>query len=214
GDPTPLDGVSVTRRYALERNTGTPTDTLAAVGGQPWIVAGDKYVIVGSPLVPDATTLPVRAAFVPWLGDVLSQRLAENAGPVIDAAPGAPVSRPAGADALELPSGERLTLTSDSLTAPAAPGVYFFTRGQRRIGALAVNPEAKESVLDRLDLNAFAARLRGRNVRVMDDSTALDARVLSSAPRRPIVTPLLIVALALLLLESAIVGMGRRRVAS
>src|SRR5690348_6115585 len=122
GDPTPLDGVSVTRRYVLERNPGAPSDTLAAVAGEPWIVAGDKYVIVGSPLVPDATTLPVRAAFVPWLGDVLSQRLAENAGPTIDAAPGAPVPRPSGADALEMPSGVRQALANVPVAAPAAAG--------------------------------------------------------------------------------------------
>jgi len=214
GDPTPLQGVSVMRRYALERGPGAPADTLAAVAGAPWIVAGDRYVIVGSPLVPDATTLPVRAAFVPWLGDILAQRLAEDVGPVLAAAPSAAVARPAGAEALELPDGERLTLSSDTITAPAQTGVYFFTRGQRRVGALVVNPEARESVLDRLDRNAFAARLRGRDVRVLDDSAALQARALTSAPRRPVVTPLLVLALAVLLVESAIVGAGRRRVAS
>jgi hypothetical protein len=104
-----------------------------------------------------------------------------------------------------------VALSSDSVAAPRRPGVYFFTQGQRRIGALVVNPEARESVLDRLDHDAFAARLRGRNVQVTDNAATLDAGVLSSAPRRPIGTPLLVIALGVLLVESAIVGTGRRR---
>ena len=39
-----------------------------------WIVAGPRYVILASPLSPDATNLPVSAPFVPWLGSVLTER--------------------------------------------------------------------------------------------------------------------------------------------
>jgi hypothetical protein len=126
-------GVTVARRYALEPRPGAEADTLAAVSGEPWIVAGANYVLVGSPLVPDATNLPVRAAFVPWLGDVLSQRLSEDIGSLVAAAPGAAVARPSRADGLELPDGEHLALSGDSVAAPRQPGVYFFTQGQRRI---------------------------------------------------------------------------------
>ena len=33
-------------------------------------------MIVGSPLEPEASALPIRASFVPWLFDLISQRLA------------------------------------------------------------------------------------------------------------------------------------------
>src|SRR5262249_36555983 len=56
-----LDGVNATARYQLVAQTGAVADTLATVGQDAWIVAGGRYVIVGSPIMPDATNLPVRA---------------------------------------------------------------------------------------------------------------------------------------------------------
>ena len=57
-----------------------------------------------------SSVLPVRAIFLPWLADVLALRLAAPAGDIgapIDAVPGQTVRLPAGAGALESPSGER-----------------------------------------------------------------------------------------------------------
>jgi hypothetical protein len=62
---TSLDGVTTTSRYDLVAQSGAAAETLAVVGRDAWVVAGPKYVIVASPLTPDATNLPVRAAFVP-----------------------------------------------------------------------------------------------------------------------------------------------------
>ncbi|MBX6331719.1 MAG: VWA domain-containing protein [Gemmatimonadaceae bacterium] len=208
-----LDGVSASLRYPLTARPGEGSDTLATAAGEPWIVAGPRYVLIASPLTPEATTFPVRAAFVPWLGDVLSQRLGADPGAMIAATPGATVRRPRGADALELPGGQRLALTADSLTAPERPGAYFFLRGGARMGALVVNAEPAESDLRRLPATALAARIRARGVQVLDDSTALTARVFASAPQRPIVVPLLLVALATLLAESVLAGGGARRAA-
>src|SRR5690606_19996943 len=70
-----LDEVNVSLRYALEPVAGASADTLATAGGAPWVVAGEGYVVVASPLETAATTLPLRASFVPWLGEILTQRL-------------------------------------------------------------------------------------------------------------------------------------------
>ncbi|HEX6537106.1 MAG TPA: VWA domain-containing protein [Gemmatimonadaceae bacterium] len=204
-------GVTASVRYTLQPRGGGPTDTLATVAGEPWIVAGPRWVLIASPLTPDATTLPVRAAFVPWLGDVLSQRLGEEAGVAVSVAPRAGVARPEGADALEVPGGQSIPLPDDTLAAPERPGVYFFLHGGSRVGALVVNPEPAESDLRRLDLTALAARLRGRDVRALDDAGRLRAGVLASAPRRPIVLPLLALALGALIAESLVAGAGQRR---
>ncbi|HEU4642781.1 MAG TPA: BatA domain-containing protein [Gemmatimonadaceae bacterium] len=210
GEPA-FEGVTATMRYVLQPRGAAPTDTLATVAGEPWVVAGPRWVLVASPLVPDATTLPVRAAFVPWLGDVLSQRLGEDAGVAIAAAPRASVSRPEGADALEMPGGERVPLPGDTLAAPEHPGVYFFLHGGARSGALVVNPEPGESDLRRLAPGALAARLRGSDVRALDDATRLRDGVLASAPRRPVILPLLALALAALVAEAMVAGTGARR---
>ena len=76
----------------------------------PW-VGGPRYVLIGSPLSPDATNFPVRASFVPWLGTVLTERLVGEPGQVIAAAPGAQLPRPRWADAMEfVPEAARNSL--------------------------------------------------------------------------------------------------------
>jgi hypothetical protein len=166
-----VEGVSATLRYPLTRGSGAYSDTLATTAGQPWIVSGPGYVLVASPIDPDATNFPVRASFVPWLGDVFSQRLSAEPGTVSNAAPGDVVARPAGADALELAAtadsarASTLQLHDDSLAAPARSGVYFFMRGGERAGALVVNSQAAESQLRRLDLTTLASRIRAVVVR-------------------------------------------------
>lgn len=206
-----FDGVSTTLRYALVPRAGERTDTLATASGEPWIVSGPRYVIIASPLTPEATTLPVRAAFVPWLGDVLSQRLGADAGAIVAAAPHAMVARPAGAEALEMPGGQRLPLPDDSLAAPDRPGTYFFLRGGQRLGALVVNPESAESDLRRLDLTALASRFRARDVRAVDEADQLQSGVFASSPRRPVAVPLLFIALAALVAESVVAGGAKGR---
>jgi hypothetical protein len=53
--------------------------------------------------------------------------------------------------------------------------------------------------------------VRGDDVHAYDSSGDLDASVFASAPRRPLVFPLLILALAALLTESVVAGGGWRR---
>ena len=210
GSSVPFADVTALVRYPLTPLPGARADTLATAGGEPWIVSGPGYVLVASPLTPDATTFPVRAAFVPWLGDVLSQRLGADAGTVVDVAPAAVVARPHDADALELAAGERQALPDDSLTAPERPGTYFFLHGATRMGALVVNVEPDESRLERLDTTALASRLRARHVAASDDGARFTSAVYASAPRRPLAAPLLAVALVALVAESVVAGGARR----
>ncbi|MGH7625875.1 MAG: BatA domain-containing protein [Gemmatimonadaceae bacterium] len=198
--------VSVLLRYRLVANAPNATDTLAVTASEPWIVAGPGYVLVASPLTPEATTLPVRAAFVPWLAEMFSQRLGREAGTIVDAIPGAMLARPAGVDALELPEGQRQALSGDSLAAPDESGVYPFLTGSARAGALVVNPEPAESELRRLSPQALASRIRAASVRSGEDSAAVRAHAFDSAPRRPLVLPLLLLAVVALVAESALTG--------
>src|SRR4029077_2863171 len=61
----PFVDVAAIMRYELVAQSGADADTVARVGREPWILAGPRYVIVGSPLDPAATTFPLRAPFVP-----------------------------------------------------------------------------------------------------------------------------------------------------
>jgi hypothetical protein len=213
-----LEGVTVASRYALTRSASAVSaassdrsDTIATAGGSPWIVAGAGYVLVASPLAPPATTFPLHASFVPWLDDMLSQRLSGEGGIPREVAPGEQVARPTGADALELPEGGQITLSGETFAAPARAGTYFYVRGTTRVGALVVNPEPAESDLSRLTPQTFATRLGTRTADVFTDSTALSAAVLTAAPQRPLLAPLLLIAALTLLVETLITAPARRR---
>jgi hypothetical protein len=187
-------------------------DSVAVVGRDPWIVAGPRYVLTGSPLVADATNLPVRASFVPWLGGALTERLVGEPGQVIAAEPAAHLPRPRWADAIETggTAGDqdvgRRTALGESLDAPARPGTYFLTRGERRVGALVVDPPADESVLDRFTADELRGRLRAGRTVVAPDAASWATLAYRAAARRSLIEPALLVALGLLVVEAVVIG--------
>jgi len=205
-----LEGVQVRVRYPLQRSPGgagtVTSDTLATAGGTPWAVAGDGYLLVASPIDPEATDLPLRAAFVPWLLDALSRRLGDD-GVMLDATPGQHlVDRSlSAASGLERPDGTVVALSGDRLTVPNESGVYFLRRQAARIGAIVVNPEAVESDLRAEAVGAgatFRSRVAGRSV-VVDTVAATWRRgTLDQAAGRSLLTPLLALAFLALLAEA------------
>ncbi|GJG88224.1 hypothetical protein tb265_34050 [Gemmatimonadetes bacterium T265] len=204
--------VPVLRRWRLEPRAPRAADTLAAVAGEPWIVAGDGYVLLASPLDTTWTRFPARAAFLPWLM-AAATRLADP-GRVATrpqmVAPGAVVPVPAGADALLGPAGAR-PVGDVRITAPARPGVYFWLRTGARVGALVVDPEAEEVVLARLDAKGMGDRVRvGAGGAVDVGTSGADARafVLGAGGRRSL-APLLAAVAVLLLGGEAIAARSR-----
>jgi hypothetical protein len=175
-------------------------------------VAGPRYVLVGSPLVPDATNLPVRATFVPWLGSVLTERLVGEPGQAIDADAGAHLPRPRWADAIEGPDGRRTAL-GEFLDVPSRAGTYFLTRGERRVGAVVVNAPADESTLDRYTAEELKARLHTDRTVIAPDAASWSTLAFRAAARRSLVEPALLVTLALLVVEAFVIGSRVRRLA-
>ena len=211
-----LGGVSTTARYRLVREGTAPTDTLATAAGEPWVVAGPGYVLVGSRIDPSATTLPIRAAFLPWLADLTGLRLGAppgDAGAPIIARPGAPIHLPSGADAIESATGTRRSVSTEPITAPAQRGVWFILRGARRIGAIVVNAPADESALERFTADALAARLAGTRARATPRADRWIRDTFAAGTHRPAVTPLLLLALLLLAAEAIAVRTTRSNAA-
>lgn len=202
-----LDGTTVTMRYPLTPVGDVAADTMARIGAEPWVVAGDRYVIVASPLDPTATDFPVRAGFLPWIAEAASQRLAGDAGVVLTSTPGARVRAPSGIQAVDDVAGQPATISNGELTAPDRSGVYFFRRGGAKAGALVVNGEPDESQLARLSTQVFKSRFEGRNVTVTADGQRWASDVYTGSSTRPLGTPLLILA-ALVLLAEAIISRG------
>ena len=205
--------VTAINRYELLPQSGADADTMARVGREPWIVAGPRYAIVASPIDPAATTFPIRAAFVPWLASMLTEHLVGEPGGVIAASPGQVLPRPRWADAIEDLTGVRSAL-GDNMQAPSHTGTYFLERAGRRVGALVVNPEPSESVLDRMAADELGRRIHARQVIAANDRPQLASLSFRSASRRSVGEPILFLALALLVAEGLLVGTRRRAAAA
>lgn len=203
-----LSNVSVTLRYPLEARGAAVADTLAVVGRDPWIVSGRGYVLLGSPVDPAATSLPITAAFLPWLGDVLASRLHGDPGVLRTAAPGQRVSLPAGLDALEGSDGRRITVSGSAVEAPGVAGTYFLIQGPRRAGALVVNPEVEESLLERWSADELGGRLASRGARVAGSLEGWVDLAFTGAARQSLVGPLLLALLLVLAAEMVAATMG------
>lgn len=201
-DDERLEGASVALLYPLTPVAGAIADTLVLAGGALWAAAGDGYVILASPLDPSATTLPVRAAFVPWLGELLAQRLNEDPMVLRAAAPGARVSLPPWVTGwLPDSTGTPESIVDGEVTAPTDPGVYFLLRGPARAGAMVVNPEPEESELQRLSSATLRSRLGGRGTTVASTPDALLRAAFDPTAGRSLIAPLLAAALVALAAE-------------
>jgi hypothetical protein len=207
-----FDGVTTAVRYDLIAQAGAVAETLAVVGRDAWIVAGPRYVVIGSPLAPDATNFPVRASFVPWLGAVLTERLVGEPGQVLSATPGAQLPRPRWADAMEASTGQRTPL-GETLDVPMGAGTYFLTRGDRRVGAVVVNAPSTESVLDRYTAAELRDRFPSSRTFATNDPATWQATAFRGASRRSLIEPALLLALVMLVVEAVVIGGRGRRAA-
>lgn len=207
-----LDGVTATTRYDLVAQPGASAETLAVAGRDAWAVAGPRYVIVASPLVADATSLPVRANFVPWLGSIVTERLVGEPGQVIQATPGAHLPRPRWADAIEGPEGQRTPL-ADAIDVPSRGGTFFLLRNGRRVGAVVANPPPDESVLDHYSARELAGRLQTERTLIAPSGASWSAMAFRAAARRSLIEPALIAALLMLIIETVAIRARSRRVA-
>ena len=212
-----IDGATVSARFPLTAVGDVVADTVARVGSEPWIVAGDRYVIVGSALDPAATDFPIRAGFLPWIAEAASQRLAGDAGIVIPATPGARVRAPAGVQAVDDVSGQPVPVANGEIVAPDRAGVYFLRRGGSKAGAVVVNSEPDESALARLSPPVLRSRFDGPDVSITANGDEWASNAYTGSARRPLGTPLLILAAIVLIAEAVVArasgeGASRRAV--
>jgi hypothetical protein len=204
-----LEGVTVQVRHALTATGAAVADTLASAAGSPWIVAGEGYVLVGSPLDPAATNLPVAAPFLPWVESVIARYLLSDGGRVIWSAPLASVAMPLGVDELVLDGESPIPVQARAVPAPGRAGVYWMRRAGAVVGALVVNAEAAESNLTSLDAAALADRIAGARAQVIAPGDGVARAAFSTAARRPLAGLLLIALAVLLLIETLLARESR-----
>ncbi len=196
----------VLRRYSLQPSGSGRTGVLATVAGAPWIVRGGDVVLLGSRLEPSWTDLPVSAGFMPFM-DLLVNRLARGESVLEQGSTGDAVRLP---DlATEVRKGDRAwRVEGGGLFRPAEPGVHFLLSGRDTIGALSVNPDPRESRLERA--TDGQTRRLWHGARIISLGKAGGA-AFSSAARGDLRGPLLWTALLVGLAEAGFASGWRRR---
>jgi hypothetical protein len=212
---TSLSTIRIRSTYDL-RQEGQADDQLLLRlrDGRPWAVRGElpggsRYILIASPLSTDATTLPTSSALVPLL-DRLTGAWVAAAPTRSDVIPGGAVALPAEATAIVRPDGSRDTLMADAgYRAPGRPGIYQIFAGDQLIDAFAVNHDPVESDLTRLDDRELRAALPGWNPEMVKNPADWTDAIFHQRLGREIWKPLVLAALALLLIEGLVAAAGR-----
>ncbi len=163
--PEPLRGSRALRWYDLvsvgERDPGART--LAEVAGRPWAIAGTestgrRYLLLASPLVASATTLPVSAAMVRFIDWTASEWAGAGSYPQYET--GAYLPAPAEATHVRFPSGRQIEIDATrTVRGTSEPGVYAFVAADTVVALVALNPPASESRLTALDRRDYESAI-------------------------------------------------------
>ncbi len=134
-----LASARVSRRYVLER-TGPAADDSVLVRtseGDAWLAlgqisagptAGSRYLVLGSPLAPSATTIPTTALMVPFVERLLQWATATEATDG-DFLAGETYLVPTGTDSVRLPDGTVRRVDSGAPILLPRAGLYRLYRG-------------------------------------------------------------------------------------
>jgi hypothetical protein len=208
-----LDDVRLRQVYGLEP-TGERKDTvlLRLRTGEPWAVAGEtpsgRFVLLGTPLTPEAGTIPTSAAMLPLLDRALGAWVVGQAARR-EHGPGDVVTLTAG-DAILRPDGRRDPIQAGAVYRLTQPGLYQLLDAGELIDAFAVNPSPGASDTRPISSDALVQMLPGHDLRPVR-ARSWERAIFHDRLGRDIALPLLLAAAILLLLESALAAAGRGR---
>ena len=175
-------------------------------GGEPWLVRSGSVLLLGSRLDTAWTALPFQAEFVPFI-DVLLNRLARGEVASLEVAAGAAATVPDLVSAA-VKGSQRWPLEGGGLFAPPDTGLYFLVRGTDTVGALASNPDPRESMLQQASDAQVRALWRGATVVPLDEAASA---AFAAGARGDLRGPLLWLALVLALAEVGLASVWGRR---
>lgn len=210
-EPARLDRV-----HPLEAAGGGTGDTvlLALREGTPWLIRGERqgggrYLLLGSPLTEDATSIAASAAMVP-LVDRLVGTWAQTDARAPERIAGEPVPLPGLARAVVRPDGTREEVEGGApYRGTGVAGVYRVLGDDGELSAFAVNPPPSETPLARVSPGELMDLLPGWTVRVARDAEAWDRMVFRVRRGGEAWWPLALLALVLLVAEMLLSGSGR-----
>jgi len=210
-----LGGVRVLNAYVLRREGSAPLDGEVAVrlsSDEPWLVTGasaqGSYLLLGSPLEPESTSLPVSGAMVPFLEWATS--LGSTGGAQtrrIEAGQSLPMDPEA--THVAMPSGTRHPVDgTQAFRETREAGVYVLLKDDVALQSIAVGAPVRESLLGRLDPADIPDRV-GSSTRIVADPIDWPSEIFTSGRGQELWKLLLAAALLLMLLENWIAAPGR-----
>jgi hypothetical protein len=212
--PSALRGVRVRNWLALHPTSvpPPPSRALAEAAGTPWALegtdaAGRRYLLLASPLVPEASSLPVSAGMVRFMDWAATEWAA--AGNVTEYFVGDHLPAPAGATRVRFPSGREADIDATrTVRGTGEAGIYAFLAGDSLLAAVALNPPPAESELARLDRRELD-RAIGRQTVMVSSADAWSRSVYRSRFGFEAWWPFLLAATLLLLAESLLASGNR-----
>ncbi len=194
---------------------------LSTTSGEPWLIrdatpAGVPYLLLASPLLPEAIDLPVTAAMLPFV-DALVGDWARRGSAVEGTFEGpAEMRLPPRARSIALPDGTVLAVEGGAPFRAAQPGHYRVTDGDSLILAFSLNAPLRESDLSRGRPEDLQAALPGADWHWVFDPGLGEWRKTVYRDRRGWLAwrPLVVLLLAVSIVEAVIAAAGRRREAA
>jgi len=217
--PGPGDQI-VSRRYLLQAvpAPGSAADSILVrtSDGEPWVVRGEidgsrTYVLLASPLHPEATALPVSVAMVEFV-EALVNRWARPGDPTGSRQAGERIALPPRADSLAGPSGRAEPVEGGSPWRPRLTGTWRLAlRTDRGMDSrfIGVNVPDSESDPTRLGAVELSRVLDSDAIRIVQ-SEAEWRDVIFARRRGRDLRPALIVTVLLALMFEAILAAPRR----
>ncbi len=211
----------VAQAYRLVSSGATSNDSVAVrlSDGSAWAVFGERarggrFVVLASPLTPEAGNLPTSLAMIPLMDRATGVWVA-SAAPPSEAPPGAAMNLPAGATAVINPDGTRDTIVAGTTyQAGTLPGVYQVLRRGTVIAAYVVNPAPGESVLRSVSRQRIERALPGWRVRFAGNADAWQDRIFDRRLGFELWRPIVLVLLVLLVIEGILAATGSTRTAA
>jgi hypothetical protein len=168
-----------------------------------------RYILVASPLVASASTLPVSAGMVRLIDWAATQWAGSGSAPDYEA--GAYLSAPVGATHVRFPSGREMEIDGTrTVRGTSEAGLYTFLAADTVAFVVALNPPTPESDLARLERRDFRSAI-GTEVTAVEQADAWARSAYRSRVGPEVWRPLLLAALLLLFAESFLATSGRGR---
>lgn len=219
-DVAGLPGVRISMAYSLVRQAAPATAVdsvlIRTADGAPWLIRGRSgnrvFLLLASPIHPDATDLPTGVAMIPFMEHMLLRWIRPDAGPTWSSDAGRMLTLPARAEEIISPAGDTLRVEGGAPWTPHRAGTWTV----RVAGAeehvnlrLGVNVPAFESETRPYTDADLAAALAGTRVQTVARLAAWPTDVFT-ARRGAEATPWLLGAILLLALAEILLAAPTR----